>query len=176
MPLVRDAVNSYFGRPPLFDHNPDEVVAIGAALQADALTQDPFSDAVEHETPLLIDVTPRSLGVGTVGGFCDTVIQRNTPVPFEQKRLFSTTADGQTSVLIEIYQGEERMAEKNVLLGQLVLYELPSGLRGAVEIEVTFEMDTDGILMVSALALRASASDSNLGFCGLLGTRGRTNV
>jgi molecular chaperone DnaK len=99
---------------------------------------------------LLLDVTPRALGVATAGGFCDTLIDRNAAIPVEQSRLFTTSADNQTEVLINVFQGESRRVEQNTHLGQVVLSEIRPTRRGAIKIRVTFEIDTDGILGVSA--------------------------
>jgi molecular chaperone DnaK len=100
---------------------------------------------------LLLDVTPRALGVATAGGYCDTIIERNAAIPIEQTRKFSTSYDGQTEVAIDIYQGESRRAADTTKLGQVVLSNLRAAARGEVKISVTFEIDTDGMLAVSAL-------------------------
>ncbi len=149
MPLVREMVEQYFTQPPLTDINPDEVVAVGAAIQGAALVADPFSPAGAHQ-PLLLDVTPRSLGVEVVGGFYDVLIDRNTAVPCEQTRVFATSQDGQTTVRLQIFQGESRVASDNVKLGEIELYNLRPMPRGMVEIEVTFAIDADGIVDVTA--------------------------
>ncbi|MCA9538899.1 MAG: Hsp70 family protein [Myxococcales bacterium] len=149
MPLVREMVAGYFGREPLVDINPDEVVAIGAAIQGAALEADPFAAGARAQ-PLLLDVTPMSLGVQTAGGYVDVLIGRNAPIPCEQSRNFTTTADGQTSVRLQIYQGESRVAAENTKLGEVELVGLTPAARGQVEIQVTFEIDTDGIVVVTA--------------------------
>ena len=99
---------------------------------------------------LLLDVTPRALGVATAGGYCDRIIERNAPIPIEQSRLFSTSTENQTEVLIDVYQGESRRVEENAKLGNVVLAGIRATARGEIKIRVTFEIDTDGILRVSA--------------------------
>jgi molecular chaperone DnaK len=148
MPLVRDRVRQYFGKEPRADINPDEVVAVGAAIQGATLMQD--AAAGERPKALLLDVTPRALGVATVGGYADTIIQRNAQVPMEQNRIFTTSADHQTSVVLQVCQGESRRFEENAALGELRLDGLRDARRGEVRICVTFEIDTDGILRVKA--------------------------
>jgi molecular chaperone DnaK len=148
MPLVRDRVRQYFGKEPRADINPDEVVAVGAAIQGATLMQD--AGAGERPKALLLDVTPRALGVATVGGYADTIIQRNAQVPIEQNRIFTTSADQQTSVVLQVCQGESRRFDENTALGELKLDGLRGARRGEVRIVVTFEIDTDGILRVKA--------------------------
>ena len=143
LPLVRDAVRSYFQQDPKTDVDPDLVVAMGAAIQASSLTS-PSSDA------FLLDVTPLSLRIGVAGGLAETVIERNTPVPIEQTRTFTTFKDHQESVSIRVYQGESREAEENERLGQFEFSGFDKARRGEVEIDVTFEIDTDGIVRVTA--------------------------
>ena len=99
---------------------------------------------------LLLDVTPRALGVATAGGFCDTIIERNAAIPVEQSRLFTTSSDDQTEVSIDVYQGESRRTAENTPLGKVVLSQLRPAPRGEIKIRVTFEIDTDGILGISA--------------------------
>ncbi len=147
MPLVRERVMGYFGREPRADINPDEVVAIGAAIQGAALVQDGTGEGVDA---LLLDVTPRGLGIATVGGFADTIIQRNAQIPLEQTRVFATTADNQTAVKIQVCQGESRRFDENTPLGELTLDGLRPAQRGQVRVAVTFEIDPDGILKVRA--------------------------
>jgi len=149
IPLVRQMVDGYFDQPPFTDLNPDEVVAIGAAIQGAALVSDPFAEGAGPQ-PLLLDVTPMSLGVQTVGGFYDVLIHRNTAVPCEQTRVFTTTSDNQTSVRLRIYQGEARAVADNTQLGEVELFGLRPAPRGEVQVEVTFEIDTDGLVMVTA--------------------------
>ncbi len=150
MPLVREMVAAYFNRQPLVDINPEEVVAVGAAIQGAALESDPFAEGGAARQPLLLDVTPMSLGVQTVSGYFDVLIERNASIPCEQTRIFTTTVDGQNSVRLQIFQGESRVAAENTKLGEVELYGLRPASRGEVEIEVTFEIDSDGIVMVTA--------------------------
>jgi molecular chaperone DnaK len=145
-PLVRDSVQQFFGRPPNASLNPDEVVAIGAAIQAYALTTE-----TAEATSVLLDVTPQSLGVRTIGGFCETVIPRNTAIPTEASKVFHTAFDQQTDVRIAVYQGESRMADDNELLGEFIMEGLTPKPRGQVRVRVTFEIDNDGIVHVRAL-------------------------
>jgi molecular chaperone DnaK len=144
-PFIRDAVGDYFGKAPFTRINPDEVVAIGAAIQAHTLTSDnPQASA------LLLDVTPQSLGIRTVGGFCEVLIPRNTTIPTEATKVFSTAHDNQGEVRVEVYQGESRMASDNELLGQFVLDHLRPAPRGQVKVRIGFEIDSDGIVHVVA--------------------------
>jgi molecular chaperone DnaK len=147
VPMVRAEVERYFGRPPRTDLNPDEVVAWGAAIQAENL-----ANAGENlpSRAVLLDVTPRALGIAVTGGFAERIIDRNVPVPVEQTRIFSTSSDNQTSVRIQVCQGESRRFEENVPLGELELTDLQPARRGEVSIEVTFKVDTNGILRVRA--------------------------
>ena len=148
MPLVRDRVRHYFDKEPRADINPDEVVAVGAAIQGATLMQEPGVGG--QPKAVLLDVTPRALGVATVGGFADTIIPRNAQVPIEQNRVFTTSADNQTEVVIQVCQGESRRFDENTKLGELRLDGLRPARRGEVRIVVTFEIDTDGILRVRA--------------------------
>ncbi len=143
MPLISKAVAEYFQQTPKTDVNPDEVVAMGAAIHAASLL------APEQEAYLL-DVTPLSLRIGVAGGLAETVIDRNTPVPIEQARAFTTLQDFQESVKIKVYQGESRRAEGNELLGQFEFSGFKKGRRGEVRIEVRFEINSDGIVNVTA--------------------------
>jgi molecular chaperone DnaK len=143
LPLVREAVTQYFQREPKSDVDPDQVVAMGAAIHAAALVGE------EQETRLL-DVTPLSLRIGVAGGLAETIIERNTPVPIEQTSVFTTFKDFQQSVRIRVYQGESRKAEENELLGEFEFSGFKNARRGEVRIEVTFEIDTDGIVKVTA--------------------------
>ncbi len=143
LPLVREAVTQYFQREPKTDVDPDQVVAMGAAIHAAALVGE------EHESRLL-DVTPLSLRIGVAGGLAETIIERNTPVPIEQTSVFTTFKDFQQSVRIRVYQGESRRAEENELLGEFEFSGFKNARRGEVRIEVTFEIDTDGIVKVTA--------------------------
>ena len=147
VPLVRAEVGRYFGRPPRTDLNPDEVVAWGAAIQAENL-----ANAGENlsSRAVLLDVTPRALGIAVTGGFAERILDRNVPVPVEQTRIFTTSADNQTAVRIQVCQGESRRFDENVPLGELELSGIPPARRGEASIEVTFRVDTNGILRVRA--------------------------
>ena len=144
LPVIRNAVAEYFQQEPRDDVDPDEVVAMGAAIHAASLVDQNSEDAY------LLDVTPLSLQVGVAGGLSEPVIERNTPVPIEQTRSFTTARDGQESVTIRVYQGESREASENELLGQFEFSGFQRGRRGEVEIDVTFEINTDGIVNVTA--------------------------
>jgi molecular chaperone DnaK len=143
LPLIRDAVSEYFQQQPKADVDPDEVVAMGAAIHAASLSN-PKQEAY------LLDVTPLSLRLGVAGGLAETVIERNTPVPIEQTRTFTTFRDFQESVEIRVYQGESRETSGNELLGQFVFSGFEKARRGQVEIDVTFEINADGIVDVRA--------------------------
>jgi molecular chaperone DnaK len=147
IPLVRSEVQRYFNRPPRTDINPDEVVAWGAAIQAEILANAGSGMASQA---VLLDVTPRALGIAVAGGYAEKIVDKNVPVPVEQTQIFSTSADFQTTVRIQVCQGESRRFEENIPLGELELAGLPSGRRGDVKIEVTFRVDTNGILRVRA--------------------------
>jgi len=147
MPMVVEGVKGYFGKQPREDINPDEVVAVGAAIQAAALTRTPGASGADS---VLLDVTPRALGIKVVGGFAETIIERNAQIPVEQTRRFTTSQDYQTNVRIQVCQGESRQFDENQALGELVLDALRPARRGEVAVEVTFEIDTDGILNVQA--------------------------
>jgi molecular chaperone DnaK len=149
VPLVKEMVESYFNKAPRTDIDPDEVVAVGAAIQG-ALLGAPFSvDELKHN-PLLLDVTPVSIGVMTVQGICEVLIKKNTAVPCEESKVFTTTIDQQTVVKIQVFQGESRVASDNIKLGELELIGIRSAPRGEVKIEVVFEVDTDGLVSVRA--------------------------
>jgi molecular chaperone DnaK len=146
MPIVREGAQGYFGMEPHANINPDEVVAVGAAIQAATLAR-------AHEQggdSVLLDVTPRAIGIAVVGGFADTVIERNSQIPIEQTRAFTTSQDFQETVRLQVCQGESRVFEENMALGELVLDNLRPAPRGEVKVEVTFEINTDGILQVRA--------------------------
>ncbi|MBW1871768.1 MAG: Hsp70 family protein, partial [Deltaproteobacteria bacterium] len=147
MPKVQQAVEKFFEREPSRNVHPDEVVALGAAIQGYALVSDSKKD--EEET-LLLDVTPHSLGIMIVGGYFQTLIEKNTTVPTNASHIFTTVKDGQTSVKIMVFQGESKVAAENELLGEFILTGLREAARGAVEIEVSFEISADGIVGVSA--------------------------
>ena len=143
MPAVQRAVRRHFQRDPSKGVHPEEVVALGAALQADALMQ-PSSQV------LLLDVTPQSLGVAIAGGYNRVLIPKNTTVPTSVTELFHTSRDGQTTVKIMVLQGESELAHQNELLGEFILSGLRLAPRGEVEIEVNFEINSEGIVSVSA--------------------------
>ncbi len=147
IPYVRKEVEREFGRPARTDINPDEVVACGAAVQAASLSGDAGGLA---QRPVLLDVTPRALGIAVAGGFAEPIVERNVPLPVEQTRIFGTSSDQQTKVVIQVCQGESRRFEENAALGELSLHGLRPGRRGQVKIEVTFKVDTNGILRVRA--------------------------
>ncbi len=143
MPKVQETVKQFFGREPHKGVNPDEVVAIGAAIQAGVL-------AGEVKDVLLLDVTPLSLGIETLGGVFTRLIDRNTTIPTKKSQVFSTAEDSQSAVTIRVFQGEREMAADNKLLGQFDLVGLPPAPRGVPQIEVTFDIDANGIVQVSA--------------------------
>ena len=143
MPMIQDLVRSLTGREPHKGVNPDEVVAVGAALQAGVL-------GGEVSDLLLLDVTPLSLGLETLGGVMTVLIPRNTTIPTKKTEVFSTAADSQTAVDIHILQGERPMASGNKTLGNFRLDGIPAAPRGVPQIEVTFDIDANGILHVAA--------------------------
>ena len=143
MPKVFETVKEFFGREPHRGVNPDEVVAIGAAIQGGVLKG-------EVKDVLLLDVTPLSLGIETLGGVFTRLIDRNTTIPTKKGQVFSTAEDGQTAVTIRVFQGEREMAADNKLLGQFDLVGIPPAPRGMPQIEVTFDIDANGIVNVSA--------------------------
>jgi len=144
MPAVQEAVRKIFGREPHKGVNPDEVVAIGAAIQAGVL-------GGEVKDVLLLDVTPLTLGIETLGGVATPLIERNTTIPTRKSQIFSTASDGQRSVEIKVFQGERPMAADNKFLGSFILDGIPPAPRGVPQIEVTFDIDANGILSVTAL-------------------------
>ena len=143
LPIIRNSVQHYFQKQPLEGINPDQVVALGASLQANALL-----DAATET--FLVDVTPLSLRIGTVGGFTEKIIDKNTPVPIDKSKTFTTSRDGQEKVKIRVYQGESNRSDECEMLGEFEFSGFRIGYRGEVKIEVTFEINTDGIVNVSA--------------------------
>merc|ERR1711973_253773 len=143
MPKVQDTCKEIFGRAPSKSVNPDEAVAMGAAIQGGVLAGD-VTDV------LLLDVTPLSLGIETLGGVMTKLINRNTTIPTKKSQVFSTAADGQTQVEIKVHQGEREMARDNKLLGQFQLVGIPPAPRGVPQVEVTFDIDANGIVNVHA--------------------------
>ena len=143
MPKVIELVKQFFGKEPARNVNPDEVVAIGAAVQGAVLKGD-------VKDVLLLDVTPLSLGIETLGGVFTRLIDRNTTIPTKKSQVFSTADDGQTAVTIKVFQGEREMAADNKILGQFDLVGIPSAPRGVPQIEVTFDIDANGIVSVQA--------------------------
>jgi molecular chaperone DnaK len=143
MPKIQQIVKDFFGREPHKGVNPDEVVAVGAAIQAAVLKG-------EVKDVLLLDVTPLSLGIETLGGVFTKLIERNTTIPTKKSQVFSTAADSQTAVTVRVFQGEREMAADNKLLGQFDLIGIPPAPRGVPQIEVAFDIDANGIVHVSA--------------------------
>ena len=143
MPLVQQKVKEFFGREPRKDVNPDEAVAVGAAIQAAVL-----SGSVKDV--LLLDVTPLTLGIETMGGVATALIEKNTTIPTKKSQIFSTAEDNQSAVTIHVVQGERKQASQNKSLGRFDLSDIPPGPRGMPQIEVTFDIDANGILNVSA--------------------------
>lgn len=143
MPLVQRTVEQFFGKKPNKSVNPDEVVALGAAIQGGVLSGD-------VRDVLLLDVTPLSLGIETLGGVMTTLIPANTTIPTRKAETFSTAADSQPSVEIHVLQGERTMAVDNRTLGKFILDGIPPAPRGLPQIEVTFDIDANGILSVTA--------------------------
>src|SRR5205807_4067935 len=153
MPKVIDTVKQFFGKDPARNVNPDEVVAIGAAVQAAVLKGD-------VKDVLLLDVTPLTLGIETLGGVFTRLIERNTTIPTKKSQIFSTAADGQTAVTINVLQGEREMAADNKSLGHFDLVGIPPAPRGVPQIEVSFDIDANGIVHVSAKDLATQKEQS----------------
>ncbi|KAF6006367.1 Hsp70 ATPase ssc1 [Brettanomyces bruxellensis] len=161
MPKVVETVKSLFGRDPSKSVNPDEAVAIGAAIQGAVLSG-------EVKDVLLLDVTPLSLGIETLGGVFTRLIPRNTTIPTKKSQVFSTAADGQTSVEIRVFQGERELVRDNKLIGNFTLSGIPPAPKGVPQIEVTFDIDADGIINVSAKD-KASGKDNSITVAGSSG-------
>ncbi|HNU18633.1 MAG TPA: Hsp70 family protein, partial [Saprospiraceae bacterium] len=143
IPKIQEAVEQFFGKKPNKGVNPDEVVAIGAAIQGGVLSGD-------VKDVLLLDVTPLSMGIETMGGVYDVVIEANSTIPTKKSKIYSTAADNQPSVEIHILQGERPMAKDNRSIGRFILGDIPAAPRGTPQIEVTFDIDANGILQVTS--------------------------
>jgi molecular chaperone DnaK len=152
-PAVQERVKKIFGKEPHKGVNPDEVVAVGAAIQAAVLKG-------EVKDVLLLDVTPLSLGIETLGGVFTKLIERNTTIPTRKGQVFSTAADNQTAVSVRVFQGEREMANDNKLLGQFDLVGIPPAPRGVPQVEVTFDIDANGIVHVNAKDLGTGKEQS----------------
>jgi molecular chaperone DnaK len=158
LPIIRNSVRHYFQKEPMTGIDPDEVVALGASIQAHALLN---TQAAEYgQASYLLDVTPLSLRVGTVGGFTEKIIDKNTPIPIEKSKTFTTSRDGQDRVRIRVYQGESNKAEGCELLGEFEFTGFRIGYRGEVQIQVTFEIDSNGIVNVSATDVESGQKTS----------------
>jgi len=153
MPAVQQKVKDLFGKEPHKGVNPNEVVAIGAAIQADVLQGD-------VQDVLLLDVTPLSLGIETLGGVCTKLIEKNTTIPTKKSQIFSTAADNQAAVSIHVLQGEREMAQYNKTLGRFELVGIPPAPRGIPQVEVAFDIDANGIVHVSAKDLGTGKEQS----------------
>jgi molecular chaperone DnaK len=144
VPKVREVVKNFFGKEPFKGINPDEAVAVGAAIQGGILSGSSKSDII------LLDVTPLSLGIETLGGYFTKIIESNTTIPTKKSQVFSTAEDSQTKVEIKVYQGERVMATDNKLLGAFSLIGIPPAPKGIPQIEVTFDINANGLVNVSA--------------------------
>lgn len=153
MPIIKQAVAEFFQKPVDDSLHPDEVVAMGAAIQADIL-------AGNNRDMLLLDVTPLSLGIETMGGLMDVLIPRNSKIPTQIKRTYTTQKDGQTGINVNIYQGERDLVKDNRMLGDFLLKGIPAMPAGMPKVEITFQLDADGILQVSALELNSQLTQS----------------
>jgi molecular chaperone DnaK len=153
MPLVQQKVKEFFGKEPRKDVNPDEAVAVGAAIQGSVLSGD-------RKDVLLLDVTPLTLGIETMGGVMTALIEKNTTIPTKKSQVFSTADDNQTAVTVHVLQGERKQASQNKSLGRFDLADIPPAPRGMPQIEVTFDIDANGILNVSAKDKNTGKSQS----------------
>ena len=144
LPIIRNSVQHYFQKDPMAGIDPDEVVAMGAAHPGRRPAR---TRRAQH---FLLDVTPLTLRIGTVGGFTEKIIEKNTPIPIERSKTFTTSRDGQEKVKIRVYQGESNRVDECEMLGEFEFSGFRMGYRGDVKIEVTFEIDTNGIVNVSA--------------------------
>jgi len=153
MPLVQQRVQEFFGRIPAKNVHPDEAVAIGAALMGASLVE-------EESAILLLDVTPLSLGVRTAGGYTSIIVQKNSTIPTSANHVFTTVTDNQQSVKIQVVQGEAKLASENQALGEFTLTDIPEASAGVPQIEVSFSIDSNGILEVSAKDLHSQREQS----------------
>lgn len=157
VPMVQKFIKDIFGKDPNKNVNPDEAVAIGAAIQAAILGG---TEGAKDKDVVLVDVTPLTLGVEVKGGLLEPIIPRNTTIPVKKSKIFTTAEDGQTSVEVRVYQGERAMARDNIFLGSFQLVGIPPAPRGVPQIEVTFDIDSDGIVHVSARDLGTGKEQS----------------